>query len=125
MESRSTSRSFLEIASGVGLLAVGAAALLAANRVRTPTRPDPSALGSRPALARHDFVLTQLGSMRRDQFLLDRTTGRVWQSVCDGEVNGPDCKGSTVFEEVYVSDVTPDSSVAAKLHGMSLPSRGP
>ena len=28
------------------------------------------------------FQLVQLGSMRRDQFLLDTHTGKIWRSVC-------------------------------------------
>lgn len=47
----------------------------------------------------HDFQLIQLGEMRRDQFLLDRKTGRTWKSICVGEVSGADCNGRMVWEQ--------------------------
>ncbi len=47
----------------------------------------------------HDYRLVQLGQMRRDQFLIDQKTGRIWSSVCDGESKGPDCNGAMIWQE--------------------------
>ena len=66
---------------------------------------------------RHDFQLTQLGDMARNQFLLDKVTGRVWQKVCDGENKGVgECDGILVWEEMYVSDLTPPESRPALIY---------
>jgi len=48
---------------------------------------------------KHEYQLVQLGEMRRDQYLLDKKTGRNWISICTGKSNGPDCDGSIVWEE--------------------------
>lgn len=44
------------------------------------------ALTAMPALAESNsagrYQLMQLGTMRRDQYLLDTQTGRIWQSTC-------------------------------------------
>lgn len=65
---------------------------------------------------RGNYDVVQLGQYRRDQFLIDRRSGRIWQSVCSGEVSGPDCKGMQVWEEMFVSGVTPASSPAARAY---------
>ena len=51
----------------------------------------------------HDYQLIQLGDFRRDQFLIDKNTGRVWNKVCSGDVKGADCDGELMFEEMAVS----------------------
>jgi hypothetical protein len=74
-----------------------------------------------PQPAAADFHLVQLGTMRRDQFLVDRRSGRVWRSVCltsgaamtGGVTRGPDCNGLEMWEEMYVDGVTPPESAAA------------
>ncbi len=66
---------------------------------------------------RHNFQLIQLGEMARNQFLLDRETGRVWQKVCDGENKGVgECDGILVWDEMYVSDLTPPDSRPALIY---------
>lgn len=66
---------------------------------------------------RHNFQLIQLGEMARNQFLLDKGTGRVWQKVCDGENKGVgECDGILVWEEMYVSDLTPAESRPALIY---------
>ena len=66
---------------------------------------------------KHDFQLIQLGEMARNQFLLDGETGRVWQKVCDGENKGVgECDGILVWEEMYVSDLTPPDSRPALIY---------
>jgi hypothetical protein len=102
--------------SGLGLLLIGFSALIAsvsfflhaadAGRRTAPSVPPPK-------VAKHDFQLTQLGEFRRDQFLVDKSTGRVWQSVCTGDVSGPDCKGMLIWDEMYVDGVTPSDSATA------------
>lgn len=37
------------------------------------------------------FELVQLGSMRRDQFLLDKQTGQIWRPTCMAGAKGADC----------------------------------
>jgi hypothetical protein len=37
------------------------------------------------------FQLIQLSDARRDQYLLDTETGRVWQRTCVRGLNGADC----------------------------------
>lgn len=66
--------------------------------------------------AKHDFQLIQLGDMVRNQFLLDKQTGRVWQKVCDGESKLGECEGILVWEEMYISDLTPSDSRAALIY---------
>jgi hypothetical protein len=56
----------------------------------------------------------QLGQFRRDQFLVDRETGRVWSNVClsKAQTPSPNCDGLMIWEEMYVSGVTPPDSPA-------------
>jgi hypothetical protein len=55
---------------------------------------------------KHEFQLVQLGSARRDHFLLDKKTGRVWERVCDGKIedNGLKCNGRIVWDQMIVLD---------------------
>jgi len=48
--------------------------------------------------------------MRRDQFLVDQKTGRIWQSACMGNVSGADCTGMVIWQEMYVDGITPSDS---------------
>ncbi len=50
----------------------------------------------------HDYLLVQLGEMRRDQYLIDKKTGRNWINICAGEIKGFDCDGSLIWEERMV-----------------------
>ena len=63
----------------------------------------------------HAFELVQLGQFRRDQFLVDKKTRRVWERSCTGKVSGPDCDGLNTWDEMYVSEITPEDSLAAKV----------
>lgn len=58
------------------------------------------------------FEIVQLGSFRADQFLLDKSTGRIWQSACAGTPEVGDCKGMMVWQEMFVSGITPQDSPA-------------
>ena len=112
--------------SGLGLLLVGFAALIAAVTYFLRVA---NAQGQAPASApvaeeiKRDFQLVQLGEFRRDQFLIDRSSGRVWQSVCSGEVSGPDCKGMLIWDEMYVDGVTPGDSAAAMVYRQQIMGR--
>lgn len=68
----------------------------------------------------HEFELVQLGAMRRDQFLLDKKTGRVWEKICHGEVKGPDCNGEEYWSEVYVEGLTGDDSPTSRYHSRNM-----
>lgn len=53
------------------------------------------------------YQLLQLGSMRRDQFLLDTATGKLWSSVCGYKKkgsDGPDCEYS-LWEPQDIIDI--------------------
>lgn len=46
------------------------------------------------------FELIQLGTMRRDQFLLDKETGQIWVNTClVGAHTGPDCDYSAWLKQ--------------------------
>lgn len=57
-----------------------------------------------PKPQEHDFELIQLGSMRRDQYLLDRKTGTLWKNSCAAGMNGADCSYE-VYLKVDVQDI--------------------
>ena len=61
-----------------------------------------------------EYQLIQLGELRRDQFLIDKSCGRTWVRVCVGQMSGADCDGRFIWQEMYVEGVTPDSSAAAE-----------
>jgi hypothetical protein len=67
-----------------------------------------------------EFKLIQLGEFRRDQFLIDQRSGRIWRIVCSGEVSEADCKGMNIWEEMYVMGVTPPSSFATVSYRLHL-----
>ncbi len=92
----------VEWAKAAGVLLLGIAALIAALRIQGPQRLTEGRPSPRVDDAKGDssFQLIQLGTMRRDQFLLDRNSGRVWHLVCAGKVEGADCKGAIQWEEV-------------------------
>ena len=104
--------------AGIGLLTIGVAALIAALslfvRTSAPAR-QASSFQKLPAPQAHDFQVVQLGTFRRDQFLLDKDTGRVWHSTCVSQAQAPsvDCSGVIIWDEMYVSGVTPSDSPAA------------
>ncbi len=53
------------------------------------------------------FEAVQLGTMRADQFLVDKGSGRIWEKVCMGESDAGVCKGRLLWEEMFVSSLTP------------------
>jgi hypothetical protein len=77
-------------------LCIGIAALITSfayyqnNNIHTPRPQD------------HDYQILQLGEFRRDQFLIDKKTGRIWHSVCVGELKGMECEGSLMWQEQSV-----------------------
>jgi hypothetical protein len=62
------------------------------------------------------YQLVQLGQMRRDQFLIDTATGRVWNNVC--EYNSKPHDGSNcdinVYREITVIKTKEDSDRVSK-----------
>lgn len=106
---------------GVGILLVGIAAIVFACSfiIRTLHGPIAPPHFSRSAEQNqfhenHEFELIQLGEMRRDQFLLDKKTGRIWTEVCTGKVSGPDCNGQLNWQEMQV-DGLPSTSESASI----------
>lgn len=60
------------------------------KNIQAEKKPDPSPENGR-------FQLVQLGSMRRDQYLIDTATGKLWQPTChvQSKSNSPgDCNYS-------------------------------
>lgn len=114
--------------SGTGLLLLGIAAVIAAGayltrRANTP-RPQPQLVAQQPvSFPEHDFQLVQLGEMRRDQFLYDKRTGRIWNSVCTGQVSGANCSGMLVWQEMYVDGITPPTSPASTYYQLQMQSQ--
>lgn len=51
---------------------------------------------------KHDYQLVQLGDSRKDQYLLDKRTGRTWSSVCVGGSQGFNCDGEMLWDEQLV-----------------------
>jgi hypothetical protein len=99
----------------LGIFMAGFAALIAAGSIAGFVVYHFSS-GNKPQVietSQSDFQIVQLGQMRRDQFLIDRRTGRVWTNVCSGKVSGADCNGMMVWEEMYVDNVTPTDSPTA------------
>lgn len=46
----------------------------------------------KPGIQPGRYQLVQLGQMRRDQYLLDTATGRLWTVVCGAGAHGVDCE---------------------------------
>jgi hypothetical protein len=91
----------------IGVLLVGIAAVIAAL---ASAAPDPRPVKDHSSERASGFQLVQLGELRRDQFLLDGKTGRVWVRVCSGVMQGGECSGQMLWEEMCVQGVTPYSS---------------
>jgi hypothetical protein len=115
----------LSVVGNWGLLMFGVAALIFASSNagliprRTETTIQPIGYNvdvheSRTPVP--DFHLVQLGTFRRDQFLVDNRTGRVWTSICMGKTSGADCSGSLMWEEMYVDGITPEDSLATFMY---------
>lgn len=62
----------------------------------------------------HSFKMVQLSEYRRDQFLYDEKTGRVWVRECFGEATDQDCLGAWGWSESYVKGITPETVDAAQ-----------
>ena len=105
--------------AGFGLLLVGASAFIAASGYFASianSSPKKAPVVPSQLSVKHDFQLVQMGDFRRDQFLVDKETGRIWQRVCSGEVAGADCKGLLMWDEMYVDGVTPGDSSATRIY---------
>ena len=112
---------FLNCTLGVSALMAGAAALISALSaigvlphavtIREPSPvalPQPQSCPPTPS-----FHVAQL---QRDQFfLVDSRSGRVWERVCSGKTKGADCDGLLIWNEMYVSGVTPPESAATRV----------
>lgn len=70
----------------------------------------------------NEFSLAQLGEFRRDQFLVDRRTGRVWNVTCwtdarakpkRADQDQAGCDGIRFWNEMYVEGRTPSDAPAA------------
>lgn len=110
---------------GVGILLVGISAIVLACAfiIRTLHGPVAPPHFSRSdeqnqSHENHEFQLIQLGEMRRDQFLLDKKTGRVWTEVCTGQVSGPDCKGQLFWQEMQVEGLSSTSNPTSIFSGL-------
>lgn len=53
------------------------------------------------------FQLIQLSEYRRDQYMIDTATGRVWEPVCSGTLNASSiCEGTVRFREVAIENLS-------------------
>ena len=115
-------RPSLGILGNGGLFLIGIAALILAleparlfpGSVDLPSEPiedEPQEPTGQPD---SDYRLVQLGEYRRDQFLLDQSTGRIWVRVCSGELTdeGRRCDGMMIWDESYIRNITPLDSPA-------------
>jgi hypothetical protein len=116
--------------AGTGLLLIGIAALAAAAALflrmyKLPERATAESTRSVEVAPSHNYELIQLGTFRRDQFLVDRSTGRVWHSVCMSQAQSPspDCAGELFWAEMYVDGVTPNNTAAAAVFQQALHSQ--
>ena len=105
----------ISVLGSLGIFMAGLAALIVAGSVAgfvvyyfSPANKAP--VNETP---QSDFQVVQLGQFRRDQFLLDRRSGRIWTAVCSGKASGADCEGMLIWAEMYVDNVTPSDSAAA------------
>jgi hypothetical protein len=98
---------------GIGVLLLGLAGVVGALAMLALASSFRSPLVEAATPAKQGFQMIQLGEFRRDQFLVNRDSGRVWQSVCAGKASGADCDGMLIWQEMYVDGVTPDISSAA------------
>lgn len=98
---------------GVGVLLLGLAGVVGAIAMLQMASSLRAPLVEAAPATKQGFQLIQLGEMRRDQFLVDRDSGRIWQSVCSGKVSGAECGGMEIWDEMYVDGVTPQISSAA------------
>ena len=112
--------------AGFGLLSIGVGTLIAASgyfisvasSANDASAPLPSAAQDP---TKHDVQLVQLSDFRRDQFLVDKSTGRVWTNVCSGPTSGPDCNGMLIWQEMYVDGgITPGDSGAAFAYNLHI-----
>ena len=101
--------------SGHGVLLLGVAGLIAAIAMLlfvVAIAGEPLVEVEAAPPTKHGFQLVQLGDFRRDQFLLDTDSGRIWESVCAGNVKDGDCDGVMVWSEMCVDGVVPKSKQA-------------
>ena len=72
-----------------------------------------TALADGIAMSSGRFQLVQLSAMRRDQYLIDTQTGRIWNNVC-AELKGEECV-QNVWQEMHVSKLAvPKSKTTTK-----------
>lgn len=67
---------------------------------------------------RSSYEIIQPGHMSRDLHLLDKKTGRLWQRACRGQNTGFECNGVLYWDEMYVANMTPQSSSPAKVYDL-------
>ena len=99
---------------GIGVLLLGSAGLIASLALAS-SAGDPLVEVEAPPPTKLGFEIVQLGEFRRDQFLVDKDSGHVWQSVCSGQVVDGDCKGMMVWDEMCVGGITPETSIKGVL----------
>ena len=63
-----------------------------------------------------DYQIIQLGDMARNQFLIDKVNGRIWERICYGKSTGADCDGEIMWEEMFIENLSPPGSPPALVH---------
>lgn len=78
-------------------------ALMVAGVASGQPTPAPMAVLSAPG---GRYVFGQISNLRRDQYLLDTQTGRMWRTVCGGEQKDGVCLDNLVMQPVAFVDLT-------------------
>lgn len=73
------------------------------------SKKEESITTAQPSTPPNRFELVQLGSMRRDQYLLDKQTGQIWTVTCmsSSSKSGPECD-YTAWMKADVEGITID-----------------
>lgn len=73
----------------------------------------------------HDYQLIQLSEYRRDQFLIDKKTGRVWEVVCVGGGKNGGCDGELIWREMRNDTLTNRARKVKSLEELGIPTIEP
>ena len=88
---------------------LAAGVVFATSSLQVQAQSTPGTALSSPA---GRFVLGQISSMRRDQFMVDTQTGRLWTIVCTKTGPAGDCTSQALQPVMYVDSAGENFSLA-------------